>query len=203
MSHPRSGLLSGLVVGFIATLICTIAQAAALHYGARFIPAALLAAGDGLWAMTAIAFAIALLLSLLVCLVSSGSRVLPWWSSLCAIAAVALGWTTARATSTGGEPDLSLDRLRTTFPSELTNLWSSLKDSWEPWLPLAAAALTAYVVVRIRVGRVRARQTSPTPPEDPTPAEPEYRAPFEPLQSPTSPPRPTGDLFAPRDSGRA
>ncbi|MEU4233171.1 hypothetical protein AB0F17_53530 [Nonomuraea sp. NPDC026600] len=203
MSHPRSGLLSGLVVGFIATLICTIAQAAALHYGARFIPAAFLAAGDGLWAMTAIAFAMALLLSLLVCLVRASSRVLPWWSALCAVAAVALGWTTARATSTGGEPDLTLDRLRATFPSELTNLWSSLKDSWEPWLPLAAAALTAYVVVRIRVGRVRARRTSVTPPEDPAPAEPEYRAPFEPLQSPTSPSRPTGDLFTPRDTGRA
>ncbi|MCA2222315.1 hypothetical protein [Nonomuraea aurantiaca] len=204
MSQPRSGLLSGLVVGFVATLICAIAQAAALLYGDRFIPAAFLTAGDGLWAMTTIAFAAALLLSLLVCLFRPGSRLLPWWSALCAVAAVALGWATARAASTGGRPDLSLDRLVTNFPAELTSLWPSLKDSWEPWLPLAVAALTAYFLVRVRVGRVRARRASLTPPEDdPTPAEPEYRAPFEPLQSPTNPSRPTGDLFTPRDSGRA
>jgi hypothetical protein len=202
MSQPRSGLLSGLVVGFVATLVCAIAQAAVLLYGDRFIPAAFLTAGDGLWAMTTIAFASALLLSLLVCLFRPGSRLLPWWSALCAVAAVALGWTTARAASTGGRPDLSLDRLMTNFPAELTSLWPSLKDSWELWLPLAVAALTAYFLVRVRVRRVRARRASLTPPEDPAPAEPEYRAPFEPLQSPTNPSRPTGDLFTPRDSGR-
>ena len=119
------------------------------------------------------------------------------------MAAVALGWTTARAASTGGRPDLSLDRLMTNFPAELAGLWPSLKDSWELWLPLAVAALTAYFLVRIRVRRVRARRTSVTPQEDPAPAEPGYRAPFEPLQSPTNPSRPTGDLFAPRDSGGA
>ena len=126
MSQPRSGLLSGLVVGFVATLVCAIAQAAILLYGdlaSSRLPSS--TAGDGLWAMTTIAFTSALLLSVLVCLFRPGQsagrrggrpsarwRRWPWD-----------GPPPARRARRPAR--LSLDRLMTNFPAELAGLWPS------------------------------------------------------------------------------
>jgi hypothetical protein len=214
MSRHRSGLPSGLLVGLPAALICAAGHGAALYYGDRFLPRAVLEPADGFAAFTAVSLVAGLLIGLAIRTVGARSRALPWWAAVYAAGAVALGWTAAAAATGQGPllggaprttpaPAITLDRLRAGLPGATTEIWSALRDSWQPWVPLVLAALASYALVRLRVRRVRhevaARPAKPAPEE--AESEPTYRAPFEPLQSPTRP-RPAESPFAPRDQGQ-
>ncbi|WP_219465774.1 hypothetical protein [Nonomuraea rhizosphaerae] len=135
------------------------------------------------------------------------SLLLPFVSVVYACLALALGFI---AESTYW---LSLQGQPVSFETayKVTNtLLILVRFDWAYWVVAAVAALPAFVLPLVRAVRLRRRPK----PSDDSPqqeeqqqqqqpeAEPEYRGSFEPFQPPA--PRPTGNLFTPRDeSGQA
>ncbi|MEV0595252.1 hypothetical protein [Nonomuraea cavernae] len=208
MSQRRSGLLSGLVMGFIAMLVCGVGLGSVIVFW-DYLPVFARTYGDGVPLLSALAFVAGLLVGWAIRLVRARSLVLPWAAALYATAAVPMGWIGGSApyshlTLGGGRADpltLTVDDFLNGLPYAAQSIWRAFTSSWEPWAPLAAAAIPALVLaraLRMRRGtRAAAKGTSKDEPVKVRP-EPEYRAPFEPAQSTSTPVPPVGDLFAPR-----
>ncbi|MEU8249653.1 hypothetical protein [Nonomuraea sp. NPDC048916] len=197
-------------MGFIAMLVCAVGLGSVLVFW-EYLPVFPRTFGDGLPLMTGLALVIGLLVGWAIRLVRARSLALPWASALYATAAVPLGWIGgsapySRPVLQGGRADplaLTVDDFLNGLPYAAQSLWRALTTSWEPWAPLPAAAIPAFVLVLARALRMRrgtraaAKDASKDGPVEAQP-EPEYRAPFEPAQSTGTPVPPVGDLFAPR-----
>ncbi|GGO76085.1 hypothetical protein [Nonomuraea cavernae] len=210
MSQRRSGLLSGLVMGFIAMLVCAVGLGAVLVFW-DYLPVFARTYGGGVPLMSALALVAGLLVGWAIRLVRARSLALPWAAALYATAAVPLGWIGGSApyghlTLGGGRADpltLTVDDFLDGLPYVAQTIWRAFATSWEPWVPLPVAAIPAFALVLARALRMRrgARAAAGNATKDePTEAqpEPEYRAPFEPAQSAGTPAPPAGDLFTPR-----
>ncbi|NUW41617.1 hypothetical protein [Nonomuraea rhodomycinica] len=223
MSHRRSGLLSGLIVGFVAMLIGVAGYAAMVAYSNRLSYDVRWFAGD-----PALVFPIAccllagLILGLAMWAVRPRSLLLPLVVLLYAFGVRAAG-------SVGGLVLWAADNgfpLTTWFADNLDRIaqgvWLTMRTSWQFWAAVAAAAVPAFLLTLVRVVRVRRRwraEAGPSAhrrrdgderaadraePADSAEGEPEYRAPFEPLQPPKpTPAAPAANLFAPREPGQS
>lgn len=208
MSQRRSGLLSGLIVGFIASLVCASGVAAAVYVEDR-LPA-LLKAWNGWPLATGIALLAGVIIGLAMGAARPRSLLLPPLAALYAGAAEAVGLLVGIAphsipvilplpldASAPAAPALRLprvDEIMDGLRPALDSFLGPIRVSWPVWLVVALAAMAAFLVVSLRVRRVRRRDQDPDETQDPE--EPEYRAPFEPAQAPTQ--QPTADLFTPR-----
>ncbi|QFY10809.1 hypothetical protein GBF35_33120 [Nonomuraea phyllanthi] len=209
MSHKRSGLLPGLITGLIAALICAAALGAAVLFQTR-LPAAVAGFGNGYPLSVASSLVIALLVALAMGAVRPRSVVLVPIAAVYAGGAVAAGQVVGSSIMIGtalrtppaerGPADLSdvtLDNFTAGLPYAPSLYKDPLSETWAAWLYIAVAALAALALLTLRVIRIRRRQRVEQPETAGQPeGEPEYRAPFEPLQAPT--PKPTADLFTPR-----
>ncbi|NUP64978.1 MAG: hypothetical protein HOW71_22745 [Nonomuraea sp.] len=220
MSHNRSGLLPGLVAGLVAALICAAGLGFAVLFQDR-LPKAVVTLGNG----HALSVALSLLIALLVALAAGAarprSRVLPVVAALYAGAAVAggqilgasilIGAPALRASAATTPPpastspalgDITITNVSEGLPFALAVYREPLAQTWQVWLYIAVAAVAALLLVTLRVLRVRRadRTTAAATEVQGTEAEQEYRAPFEPAQSPAQPPAP--DLFTPRKPAR-
>ncbi|MEU0571119.1 hypothetical protein ABZ297_37795 [Nonomuraea sp. NPDC005983] len=198
MSQQRSGLLAGLIIGFFATLLGAAGFGAAIYFSAR-LPLEVRQFGDGVPLGGLISLALGLVVGFALWAVRPRSLVLPFAAALYACASLLLGFLgtfVASALDTGG-PMATADEFRRVVTAEASVFWSVLKTSSRFWLMLALAACPAFLLTLLRVLRLRRRTKLEEPAPDEEPAEPEYRAPFEPLNAPT-PNRPTTDLFTPR-----
>lgn len=203
MSQRRSGLPSGLVVGFIAMLLGAAAYAAGgiffhrLPYEARW-------PGDpALVFPAALSFVAGLIIGLAAWTLRARSLFLPMAALLYAAGARALG-SVAGAVGLRWEQGLPVTALQEEATRAGLALWSAAQTSWQFWATVGAAAVPAFLLTLLRVLRMRRRTTAAetrtadqAAEEQP---EPEYRDPFEPLQ----PPKPTStaaaaSLFTPRD----
>ncbi|MGN9840531.1 hypothetical protein ACTMTI_20635 [Nonomuraea sp. H19] len=207
MSHKRSGLLPGLVIGLVAALICAAALGAAVLFQGR-LPVALTAFGNGVPLSLALSLAIALLISLSMGAVRPRSGILPPMAALYAGGAVVAGQIAGSSIMIGsalrgkGTPadlaDITTDNVRAGLPQALSLYREPLTETWPAWLYIAMSALAALMLVTLRVARVRrAQRTHAAEQAQEETQEPEYRAPFEPAQSPAH--KPAGDLFTPRN----
>lgn len=223
MSKQRSGLLSGLVIGLFATLIGTAGLGAALLYLGR-LPEILRTFGEGIPFLGTLAFVVGVLIGWAVRLVRPRSVLLSLVTALYAAASVpgALIIMGAYVFSTVGEqrfgpdapiPPPTLQGILGALPDAARNFWTVFETApWQLPTPMAAAALPAFVLVLTRALRLRrtGRHAAAGKPEQdaeetaaaPEP-EPEYRAPFEPLQPPKQDPASTGSFFLPPDRYQA
>ncbi|MEV0147439.1 MULTISPECIES: hypothetical protein [unclassified Nonomuraea] len=209
MSQRRSGLLSGLVVGFVAMVIGAAGYAAALFFGSS-LPFDVRWLGDGLALPAAASFAVGVFGGLAVRAVRGRSLVLPVVSVVYACGALVLGFVaflTAGAIK-NGMPVENVDKVLAYAQAGVLILWRFLQTSWAFWLMGGVAALPAFLLplaraLRLRRADRRADRADAMPAQEPLPEEqpePEYRAPFEPLQPPkATPTATTANLFAPRD----
>jgi hypothetical protein len=209
MSQRRSGLLSGLVVGFIAMLLTAAGVGAALFYGAR-LPFEVRWAGDGLALPAAGSLLAGLAIGLSVRAVRPRSLLLPLLSALYACAALALGFVAFSTMTmlTSGFP--TADRFLVANAAQL--LWGLLSGSWQFGLMGGVAAVPAFLLPLMRAVRLRRvrssrhtrhRKEGPAREEAQPESEPEYRAPFEPAQPSrqAAAPAATMNFFAPRRPG--
>lgn len=201
MSQPKSGLIPGLIVGLFAMLLCAAGLAAAFMFEDR-LPA-FTRYGEGAPMAFALCVVTGLVVGLAVRAVRPRSLLLPPLSALFAAGAVFAGVVVGfslRARPVlnaheGTAPVSTVDGLVRRLDSTAALFFEPLGQSWKAWVVVAVAALTAFVVVALRVRKVRRASVTEPPVEQH--AEPEYRAPFEPAQ-PTET-RPAGDLFTPRN----
>ncbi|MGW0480106.1 hypothetical protein [Nonomuraea sp. NPDC003214] len=212
MSQHRSGLLSGLIIGFIAMLLCAAGVAAAFLYGDR-IPEAVRTFGDGVPLLAGIALVAGLLVGAAICLIRPRALVLPLVAALYGGGAVVAGAIASTAAVPGyfaytpasepSKPSLpTLEAFLAALPDAAALVWPQLYRSWQVPAVVAAAALPAFLLVLVRVLRLRRKARAAAADEKPEKPEegeePEYRAPFEPLQAAkpaTTPP----SLFTPPD----
>ncbi|WP_214324145.1 hypothetical protein [Nonomuraea sediminis] len=205
MSQRRSGLLSGLIVGFIASLVCALGVAAAVYVEDR-LPA-VLKAWNGWPLATGIALLAGVIIGLAMGAVRPRSLLLPPLAALYAGAAEAAGLLVGIAphsipvilpldvSGTGAALRLPrVDEITDGLRPALGFFLEPIRVSWPIWLVVAVAAVVAFLTVALRVRRVRRRDQEPD--ETQEPEESEYRAPFEPAQAPTQ--QSTADLFTPR-----
>ncbi|MDA0637807.1 hypothetical protein OUY22_30730 [Nonomuraea sp. MCN248] len=219
MSKQRSGLLSGLVVGLMAVLICASGLGAAVHFVDR-LPSSWRTFGDGVPLLAALAFVVGVLVGGAVRLVRPRSVLLSLFTALYAAAAVpaAMIGATAYVLATAGAqrfgsdapvPGLTPQGLLDALPFAARTVWAAVSASWHLPAVMAAAALPAFALVLARALRLRrtgrhAAVEQPRREEETAPEpEPEYRAPFEPLQPPKQDPTSTGSFFLPPDRGQA
>ncbi|WP_336208963.1 hypothetical protein [Nonomuraea sp. LPB2021202275-12-8] len=213
MSHKRSGLLPGLMIGFLAMLLGTAGVGAGIFF-TPWLPRSLHTFADGIPFVIGLSVVAGLLVVQAMVLVRPGARTLPPMAALYAGAATALGLTAGRAAqdarfppvdqlpqgTAASYPGLTLDTFVEAVPAAAALFRDPLEVSWLAWTSVAAAALVALTLVTLRVRRVRRLGAATT---DPAKAveeeEPEYRAPFEPLQTSKPASRPTGSLFLPQD----
>ncbi|UBU09783.1 hypothetical protein [Nonomuraea gerenzanensis] len=212
MSHKRSGLLSGLIVGLLAALLCAAGLGAAILFQQR-LPSAVMSFGGGLPVSLALSLLIAVVVALAIGAVRPRSLTLLPVAALYAGGAVAAGQVTGKAVMDGaalrtpGRPsvevgDVTLENFNAGLGDALSLYRGALTETWAAWLCIAVAALAALALVTLRVVRVRRAQRAEaaTRAEAEAEQEPEYRAPFEPAQQPA--PKPSADLFTPRDPAR-
>ncbi|MGP4101594.1 hypothetical protein [Nonomuraea sp. KM90] len=210
MSHKRSGLLSGLVVGLLAALVCAAGLGAAVLFQGS-MPDAVMEFGGGLPISLALSLLIAVLVALAIGAVRPHSLVLLPVAALYAGGAVLAGQVTGSSVligtalrspggrAPGGMDDINLPNFNAGLPDALSLYRAPLAESWAAWLCIAVAAVAAFALVNLRVVRVRRAQgAQAAAPEAEETQEPEYRAPFEPAQQPS--PKPAADLFTPRKS---
>ncbi|GAA2269839.1 hypothetical protein GCM10010149_08690 [Nonomuraea roseoviolacea subsp. roseoviolacea] len=217
MSHRRSGLLSGLIVGFVAMLIGVAGYAAMVAYSNRLpYDVRWFAGNPGLVFPVACCLLAGLILGLAVWVVRPRSLLLPWVVLLYAFGVRAGG-------DVAGIVVWAVDKgfpLATWFPDNVDRIaqgvWTAMRTSWQFWAAVGAAAVPAFLLTVVRVARVRRRWRAEAgvvthrgrdggeQATDAMEAEPEYRAPFEPLQPPkATPAAPTANLFAPREPGQS
>ncbi|MEV0622218.1 hypothetical protein AB0I81_53495 [Nonomuraea sp. NPDC050404] len=208
MTHKRSGLLSGLVIGLPAALVGTAALGAAVLFE-ESLPEAVMSSGGGLSVLLGLSVLIALLVALAIGAVRPRSLLLPPIAALYAGGAVVAGQIAGTAVLVGAkrntpsaEPgpavvgDITPANFNTGLQDALTPYRDPLALAWPDWAGVAVAAVAALALVTFRVVRVRRTQRIQEAAEEPKETrEPEYRAPFEPAQQPT--PKPTADLFTP------
>ncbi|MFG3438558.1 hypothetical protein ACGF0J_15040 [Nonomuraea sp. NPDC047897] len=199
MSQRRSGLLSGLVVGFIAMLLGAAAYAACgtffyrLPYEARWF------AGDpALVFPVVLSVAAGLIIGLAAWTVRARSLFLPMAALLYAVCARALG-SVAGAVGLRWEQGVPAAALQEEATGAALALWRTAQTSGQFWATVAAAG-TAFLLTLVRVLRMRRKTTAAENRAEEEQPEPEYRDPFEPVQ----PPKPTSTaaaagLFTPRD----
>ncbi|MGI5289427.1 hypothetical protein ACQEVF_39660 [Nonomuraea polychroma] len=203
MSHKRSGLLPGLAAGLVAALVCAAGLGAAILFQSR-LPTEVTAFGNGLPLSVALSLLIALLVALAIGAVRPRNRALIPVGALYAGGAVVAGQIAgssimAGAAMRGRDTPAQLSDITVTNASEglsstLSLYRGPLTETWPVWLYIAVAALAALLLLALRVSRVRRAQFPEAATEEQE--EPEYRAPFEPVQSPAK--QPAGDLFTPR-----
>jgi hypothetical protein len=208
MSQHRSGLVSGLIVGLLTAVVCAAGIGASSLYWER-IPESVRTFGEGVPLLAALAFVAGVLIGWAIRLVRPRSLVLPPVSALYAAASALAGLiiTVAMAPVTlfgsgpaGSPPALSFPTVDALVRTAQI-FWPALYRSWHIPTILAAAALPAFALVLMRVRRLRkaaAAEPETTAAQD---AEPEYRAPFEPLQAPK--PATPPSLFTPPERGDA
>ncbi|MFG1946678.1 hypothetical protein [Nonomuraea sp. NPDC048826] len=222
MSKQRSGLVSGLVVGLIAALAGAAAFGAAMHFASR-LPESWRMFADGVPLYAALAFVVGVLVGLAIRLVRPRSVLLSVFAALYAAATVPaamIGMTAYTVSTVGAQrfgsdtaiPPLTLRGLLGELPAAADMVWSAVTESWQLPAIMAAAALPAFALVLARALRLRrtgkhaATDKPERDPEETVAArepEPEYRAPFEPLQPPKADPTSTGSFFLPPDRGQA
>ncbi|TMR94678.1 hypothetical protein [Nonomuraea basaltis] len=211
MSHKRSGLLPGLLIGLVAALTCAAALGAAVLFQTR-LPAAVTTFGNGHPLSLVLSLAIALLIALVIGAVRPRSITLIPVAALYAGGAVVAGQIAGSSMMIGatlrtppaerGPADLSditMDNFSAGLPHAPSLYQDPLSETWPAWLYIAVAALAALALVTRRVLRIRRTHRTEAAQEEET-QEPEYRAPFEPAQSPDQ--QPAGDLFTPRKPAR-
>ncbi|MFI7702785.1 hypothetical protein [Nonomuraea sp. NPDC049480] len=214
MSHNRSGLLRGLATGLIAALICAAAVGAAVMFQDR-LPSAVRVFGNGYPLSVALSLVVAMIVAMTVGTRRRRSAVLPVVAALYAGGAVAAGQITGSSimwsatTRDRGLPldldDITLDNLSGGLPYALSLYRARLTEAWPAWLSIAVAALAALMLVTARVVRARRAYRAEVAAEEQEQPEEEYRAPFEPAQSPAQSPAaqsPAGNLFTPRKPAR-
>lgn len=220
MSHKRSGLLSGLLTGLLAALVCAAGLGAAILFQQR-LPSAVMSFGRGVPISLALSLLIAVVVALAISAVRPRSRALLPLAALYAGGAVAAGQITGKAIMDGAAlrtpgrsgaelADVTLDNLNAGLGGALSLYQGTLMQTeaagrtltptGAAWLCIAVAALAALALVALRVALVRRAQRADEAAQEETAPEPEYRAPFEPAQQPT--PKPSADLFTPRDPAR-
>ncbi|SEH00604.1 hypothetical protein SAMN05444920_11735 [Nonomuraea solani] len=212
MSHKRSGLLPGLLAGLLAGLVCAAGLGTAVLFQ-QSLPGAVMAFGGGLPVSLALSLLIAVLVALAIGAVRPRSLVLLPFAALYAGGAVVAGQMAGSAVMIGAAlrapaderapadlGDVTLANFNGGLPDALSLYSAPLSETWAAWLYIAVAALAALVLVALRVTRVRRAQRTEAAAEEEESQEPEYRAPFEPAQQPS--PKPTTDLFAPRNPAR-
>lgn len=213
MSHERSGLLPGLIAGLVAALVCAAALGFAVLFQDR-LPKAVATLGNGHALSVTLSLLIALLVALAVGAARPRNRALPVVAALYAAAAVAGGQISGAsimigaarrtpASGTSSSPrlgDVTAANAGEGLPHALAVYREPLGQTWQMWLYIAVAAVAALLLVTLRVFRVRradraalAQQAAEAADE---PGQ-EYRAPFEPAQSPAQQAAPA-DLFTPR-----
>ncbi|MEW1845495.1 hypothetical protein AB0392_46755 [Nonomuraea angiospora] len=209
MSHKRSGLLPGLIVGVLSALVSAALLGAAVLFQTR-LPAAVTAFGNGHPLSLASSLVVALIVALAMGAVRPRSILLIPVAALYAGGAMAAGQIAGSSIMIGstlrtppaerGPADLSditLDNFSAGLPYAPALYRDPLSVSWAAWLYIAVAALAALLLLTLRVVRVRRAQRAQEAEAEAESSEPEYRAPFEPAQAPT--PKPTTDLFTPRN----
>ncbi|WP_113703954.1 hypothetical protein [Nonomuraea lactucae] len=216
MSQRRSGLLSGLVVGLIATPLTAAAYAAALFFGSR-PPFDVRWLGDGLVLPIAVSLAAGLIVGFAVRAVRPRSLLLPLFAALYACAAVGLGTVAFHTASwiSHGSPVETVGMFLEILTNAALRVREMLTLSWWIWLMGGVAALPAFVLPLVRALRQRRARPvraahrkgdrpEPEPEQDQEKEhEQEYRAPFEPVQP--AKPATTGatvNPFAPREPGQ-
>ncbi|WP_327580820.1 hypothetical protein OHA25_32970 [Nonomuraea sp. NBC_00507] len=204
MSHKRSGLLPGLAAGLVAALVCAAGMGMAIAFQ-RSLPIEVRTFGNGYPLSIALSLVVALIVALAMGMARPRSVALPAVAALYAGGAVAGGQIIGKAIIWGaltrgrGTPidlaDITLDNFFGGFFPALSIYSSPLGQTWPIWLSIGVAALAALLLLTLRVvSRVRRAQRTEAATEEPE--EPDYRAPFEPAQSPAK--QPAGDLFTPR-----
>ncbi|WP_157247627.1 hypothetical protein [Nonomuraea typhae] len=216
MSPPRSGLIRGLVIGFIAMPVAGAAYTAAwygfwrLPYDLRWIagePKVSYPYAGGL--------IIALVLGLTFWLIRSRSLIVPLVAALYAFGARVIA-SVATSVLLSWQIGYPLDVLDEHLVLTLTGLPAVFGENLVFWGSVATAVVPVYLLTLLRAVRLRRRARRETPPvpteprtetageRDPfEPAQPsEQRGAFEPLQAPA--PRPGGDMFTtpPSDPGQ-
>ncbi|MFG1710227.1 hypothetical protein ACFLIM_44365 [Nonomuraea sp. M3C6] len=211
MSHKRSGLLPGLILGLLAALVCAAALGAAVLFQSR-LPAAVTTFGNGHPLSVTSSLAIALLVALAMGSVRPRSIALIPVAALYAGGAVVSGQIVGSSIMIGATlrtppaergpadlADITLDNLSAGLPYASSLYRDPLAETWAAWLYIAVAALAALALLMRRVVRVRRAQRARAAEAEET-KEPEYRAPFEPAQSPDE--QPSTDFFTPRKPAR-
>lgn len=213
MSHNRSGLLPGLIAGLVAALVCAAALGFAVLFQDR-LPKAVATLGNGHALSVTLSLLIALLVALAVGAARPRSLVLPVVAALYAGAAVAGGQISGTSIVVGAAlpmpasgaaappkfGDITVTNAGEGLPYALAVYREPLSQTWQMWLYIAVAAVAALLMVTLRVLRVRRADRTADAAEEVTEPEQEYRAPFEPAQSPAQQPGP--DLFTPRKPAR-
>jgi len=210
MSHKRSGLLAGLIVGFLAMLVGAAGIGAAFLFSPS-LPRAVHEYAGGIPFVIGLGVAAALLVALGMTLARPRARTLPPMAALYATVGTAGGLIAGLATQE--VPVTPADvRSPMTLPSfdtvtEAVAMAAMLfqgpvEVSWPAWASAAASALVAYALVGLRVRRLRRRAAAESVAREiETKEEPDYRAPFEPLQA--AKPATGSGLFLPSDRGPA
>ncbi|HEX4812144.1 MAG TPA: hypothetical protein VFV66_05270 [Nonomuraea sp.] len=209
MSHKRSGLLSGLAVGLVAALVCAAGLGAAVLFQTR-LPADVTAFGNGHPLSVALSLLIALLIALAVGAVRPRSRALIPVAALYAGGAVVAGQIAGSSIMAGSAvnsrdtpaelADITIANASAGLSYALSLYTGPLTTAWPVWLYIAVAALAALLLVTLRVVRVRRAQRTEqaaAAAEAAQTGQPEYRAPFEPVQQPAQQPG-SPSLFTPR-----
>ncbi|MFI6315904.1 hypothetical protein ACIBG8_00205 [Nonomuraea sp. NPDC050556] len=212
MSQPKSRLIPGLIVGFFAMLL-TAAGAAAVYVFQDRLPATVVHYGDGVPLVVALAVLTGLVVGLAVRAVRPRSRVLPLFAALYGGAAVVGGVVVGFAPrSRATTLPLPLDAKPVVPPlptvadviggldESVGIFWPPDDEFWKPYTIVALGAVVAFLLVALRVRKVRHATLASQPPVQDE--EQEYRAPFEPAQ-PADTTRPPADLFAPTDTARS
>ncbi len=216
MSHKRSGLLAGLIIGLIAMLLGMAGVGAGILF-APMLPSSVYTFAEGIPFVMALSIVAGLLVGRAMTLVRPRARTLVPLAALYGAGASALGLIGGFAAqearfpaaafpqvaTAASYPGLTLDTFAAAVPGVITFFLNPVELSWPLWASVAASALIALTLVARRVRRLRRADASvparPTAKEEP---EPEYRAPFEPLQAAKPTGAPPG-LFSPPDRGKA
>lgn len=216
MSHKRSGLLPGLIIGLIAVLLGVAGVGAGVLF-APMLPSSVYPFAYGIPFVMGLSIVAGLLVGLAMTLVRPRARTLVPLASLYAAGASALGLIGGFAaqearfpaaafpqgTAAASYPGLTLDTFTAAVPGVIASFLKPVELSWPIWASVAVSALTAPTLVALRIRRLRRVDASvPGRPAASEEQEPEYRAPFEPLQA-AKPAAAPPDLFSPPDRGKA
>ncbi|WP_344873750.1 hypothetical protein [Nonomuraea antimicrobica] len=200
-------------MGLLAGLVCAAGLGAAVLFQ-QSLPSAMMDFGGGVPISLALSLLIAALVALAIGAVRPSSLLLLPVAALYAGGAVMAGQITGSAVMIGaalrtpsanrvaGLSDVTWPTFTSGLRDALALYGAPLSESWAAWLFIAVAALGAFLLVAFRVVRVRRarRAEEAAAAEAEETREPEYRAPFEPAQQPV--PKPTADLFTPRNPAR-
>lgn len=216
MSHKRSGLLPGLIIGLIAMLLGMAGVGAGILF-APLLPSIVYTFAHGIPYVVALSIVAGLLVGRAMTLVRPRARTLIPLAALYGAGASALGLIGGSAVQeaslpaaafpagarAASYPGLTLDTFMEALPRAIAIFLAPVELSWPLWTSVAVSALLPLTLVARRVRRLRRADASvPARPPARKEPEPEYRAPFEPLQAAkpaTAPP----NLFSPPDRGEA